>query len=109
MRKGIAIICFVAFISLQYGKLMSYWHCQLQASGNKHCDCEKILLPSHAEDTLPVMATLIQKEKVEENRPVENIIADHSFPLNSNDQRIQLRTSFLAEDHSHGIDRPPRV
>lgn len=109
MRSGIAIICIVAFAALQYGKLMSYWHCQLQASGKEPCDCAKILIPTHDDDQQPVMAAHIQKEKVEENRPEEKIVPVFTGFTKAICQQVIFHTTFIADGHSPAIDHPPRM
>lgn len=64
LRALTAIICFTAFFALQYGKLISYWHCRLiNISAAAPCDCVKQLLDTHKEDKHSA-ATL--KEKTEE-------------------------------------------
>jgi len=65
LRTLTAIICFTAFFALQYGKLVSYWHCRLvNISTTAPCDCVKQLLDTHQEDAKHSAATL--KEKTEE-------------------------------------------
>jgi hypothetical protein len=53
------------FFALQYGKLISYWHCRLVTiSSAAPCDCVKQLLNTHTDDAKHSTATL--KEKTEE-------------------------------------------
>lgn len=65
MLKLIAIVCLTAFFALQYGKLVSYWHCRIVNSmAAAPCDCVKQLLDVH-KDGVPHTATTL-KEKTEE-------------------------------------------
>lgn len=66
MRKIIAIGCLFIFISLQYGKIVSYWHCQMQAIASAvPCECEKILYHSGSIDA-HTMAMQLGKEKADD-------------------------------------------
>jgi len=65
LRTLTAIICLTAFFALQYGKLISYWHCRLiNISAAAPCDCVKQLLDTHKEDAKHAATTL--KEKTED-------------------------------------------
>ena len=45
MRKITSILLLGIFFLLQYGKIVSYWHCKIVAStaSNSHCDCEDVV------------------------------------------------------------------
>lgn len=74
MRSLTAVILLTAFFALQYGKLISYWHCKLATIGSAApCDCVKQLLDVHKDGTSHTAATL--KEKTEE------IVLFHEQPL----------------------------
>ena len=65
MRTLTAIICITAFFALQYGKLISYYHCRIiTLTATAPCDCVKQLLDVHKDGTTHTTATV--KEKTEE-------------------------------------------
>src|SRR3954471_13578597 len=65
MRSLTAIICLTAFFALQYGKLVSYWHCRIASIYSAtSCDCVQQLLDNH-KDSAHHSSTLL-KEKTEE-------------------------------------------
>jgi len=65
VRSLTAIICLTAFLALQYGKLVSYWHCKLASIyTSTSCDCVKQLLDLHKDGTQHPTSTI--KEKTEE-------------------------------------------
>ncbi len=65
MRSLTAIICLTAFFALQYGKLVSYWHCKFTSIyTSTGCDCVQHLLDTSKETAHHATATL--KEKTEE-------------------------------------------
>ena len=65
MRSLTAIICLTAFFALQYGKLVSYWHCRIASIyTSTPCDCVQQLLDNH-KDTTHHSSTIL-KEKTEE-------------------------------------------
>ena len=65
MRSLTAIICLTAFFALQYGKLVSYWHCRIASIYTATaCDCVQQLLDNH-KDTSHHASTIL-KEKTEE-------------------------------------------
>ena len=45
MRKISSILLFGIFFLLQYGKIVSYWHCKIISSSvtTTHCDCEDLI------------------------------------------------------------------
>jgi hypothetical protein len=65
VRSLTAIICLTAFFALQYGKLVSYWHCRIASIyTSTPCDCVQQLLDTHKDTTHHSSAIL--KEKTEE-------------------------------------------
>jgi len=65
VRTLTTIICFTAFFALQYGKLISYYHCRIiTLTSTAPCDCVKQLLDAHKDGTTHTTATV--KEKTEE-------------------------------------------
>ena len=67
MRSLTAILCLVAFFALQYGRLVSYWHCRINTiTSVTPCDCEKKLLDHHADGNTHTATALTAKEKTEE-------------------------------------------
>lgn len=65
MRSLTAIICLTAFFALQYGKLVSYWHCKFTSIyTSTGCDCVQHLLDTSKETAHHATTTL--KEKTEE-------------------------------------------
>jgi hypothetical protein len=65
VRSITAIICLTAFFALQYGKLVSYWHCKFASIyTSTHCDCVQQLLDNHKDGTPHAPSTI--KEKTEE-------------------------------------------
>jgi hypothetical protein len=65
VRSLTAIICLTAFFALQYGKLVSYWHCRIVSIyTSTTCDCVQQLLDNH-KDTTHHSSTILQ-EKTEE-------------------------------------------
>jgi hypothetical protein len=65
VRSLTAIICLTAFFALQYGNLVTYWHCRIVSIyTSTPCDCVQQLLDNH-KDT-PHHSSAILKEKTEE-------------------------------------------
>lgn len=59
------MICLTAFFALQYGKLVSYWHCRIASMYTATpCDCVQQLLDTH-KDTSHHASTLLN-EKTED-------------------------------------------
>jgi hypothetical protein len=106
MRKLIAIICLTAFIALQYGKIVSYWHCRL-AAATVHCDCEKKWLDHTDKDhPTPVM---IAKEKAEEVFLTHEVSLYQPAIITSNNKKQPLYCSLIPAGHTRSIFQPPRV
>jgi hypothetical protein len=57
----------VAFFALQYGKLVSYWHCRINTiTSVTPCDCEKKLLDHDPDGGSHTATAFTAKEKTEE-------------------------------------------
>jgi hypothetical protein len=108
MRKGIAIICLTVFIALQYGKLVSYWHCRYIVVNKAACDCEKLLTDHNKDGSPHATAAIPAKDKAEENYCCDETIAQQT-PLNTSIIHIPVYTSLIPDDHSSGIFQPPRL
>ena len=110
MSKGIAAICMLCFLALQYGKLASYWDCRLSAdSAAAICECEKTLLDSHNEGASDSSATAIAKEKTEESYLWELSVKNVSAQKPVNHTPSSLYHSMIPEDHTKNIFQPPRA
>lgn len=107
MRKFIAMICLITFVTLQYGKVISYWHCRIVAA-TAHCDCEQKMV-SHAEEDHPGAPLVIAKEKAEEvfvstelnHHQTETIITDHTAQ--------SLYQPMIPGDHTNPVFQPPQA
>lgn len=110
MSKGIAVICLLSFLALQYGKLASYWKCRLSAeSVAAICECEKTLLDTHKEGMSSSAATTIAKEKTEECYLWEISVKHLSAQTPVNHTPSSLYHSMIPEDHTQHIFQPPRA
>jgi hypothetical protein len=110
MSKGIAAICLLSFLVLQYGKLASYWECRLSAaSAAAICECEKTLLDSTREGMADSSATAIAKEKTEESYLWEISVKNVSAQKPVNHTPSSLYHSMIPEDHTRHIFQPPRA
>ena len=105
MRKLITIICLIAFIALQYGKVVSYWHCRLTAPPN--CDCQKTLTGHTGKDhdATPLM---IAKEKAEEVFLAHETFLHLPPVITINNCKQGLYRSLVPSDHTASIFQPPR-
>lgn len=110
MRKAIAILSLTVFLAMQYGKLVTYWHCKISAAiAQTICDCEKQLIDIHKEDKGRTDPVTIAKEKTEEHyffaetalKPVNEFVFLHTtFPTYS---------TAIPESYQPAIFQPPRV
>jgi len=68
MRKLTALICLIAFFALQYGKVVSYWHCRVvnTITTTASCDCEKNYADKESHNNSHDTAIHFAKEKTEE-------------------------------------------
>ena len=107
MRSLTAIICLTAFFALQYGKLVSYWHCRIASVyTSTPCDCLQQLLDTHKDTTHHSAAIL--KEKTEE------VVLFHEQLTNwlPTETAISYETAYITvipETHSPAIFQPPRI
>lgn len=100
------MICLTAFFALQYGKLVSYWHCRIASIYSAtSCDCVQQLLDQHKDSTHHSGTVL--KEKTEE------VVFFHE-PLTNWPPITQVVTYEMAyigiipEPQSPSIFQPPR-
>jgi hypothetical protein len=109
MRKLVTIVCLTAFIALQYGKLISYWHCRYMVTSKAVCDCEKIMAANHQQDGSPHAATAPTiKLPVEETLFFDEAVLQQSPEITSIVQ-IPVYNHLLPQDHTEGIFQPPRI
>lgn len=110
MRKAIAIVFLAVFFTMQYGKLVNYWHCKIVAVVKAaKCDCEKVLLVDAHASGIDHSATATLTVKTEEIywshepafgiKPVLTIIS-YNFPS---------YTSHLPETTGSSPFQPPRA
>lgn len=110
MRKCTAILFLSVFITLQYGRLVSYWHCQIISITNPSapCDCEKILSSFPSDASHPMTAN-VNKDKIEE---VNLFLESHNEKLlkevhqNINSPVIK---QLLQQLYTAAIFQPPRA
>src|SRR5882724_11703040 len=110
MRKCTAIVFLSAFLVLQYGRLISYWHCQIISITNSSapCDCEKILSALPSDGDHPISATL-NKDKIEEvNLFLETRNEKHVKEVRQNINSPVIKL-LVPSDHSSSIFQPPRA
>lgn len=105
MRKLIAIICLISFVALQYGKVVSYWHCRLAAPVN--CGCDKKLV-DHTDKDHPTPVT-IAKEKAEEVFLSHEAMLSNPPVIITTNSKQSLYRSLIPADHTAAIFQPPRV
>lgn len=105
MRKLLATICLIAFVALQYGKVVSYWHCRLTAPVN--CDCQKTLT-GHSEKDHPSIPVMIAKEKAEEVFLAHEVIIHPFTVISTNNCNQSLYQSLIPADHTASVFQPPR-
>lgn len=108
MRTLTAIICITAFFALQYGKLISYYHCRIVTiTSTAPCDCVKQLLDAHKDGTTHTTATV--KEKTEEitlfNEQAEQSWQPPITPLTYEITHIDV----IPQMYSGSVFQPPRV
>jgi membrane-bound acyltransferase YfiQ involved in biofilm formation len=107
MRKLIAVICLTAFVALQYGKVISYWHCRL-AAVTVTCDCEKTLLDHHSEKDHPT-PLMIAKEKAAEVFLVHEVAAFKPTLVPITTINRSVGQSLFPADPARTIFQPPRA
>lgn len=105
MRKLLTLLCLVTFAFLQYGKVISYWHCRVAAPND--CDCAK-QLTDHPDSGHTHTPLLIAKEKSEEVYLYHAIVQ----PVFSSTTVIETTATrylpIVPADHSAAIFQPPR-
>ena len=105
MRKLLALTCLFTFICLQYGKVISYWHCRVAAPVN--CDCAK-QLTDHSDSEHQHTPLLIAKEKSEEVFVYHDVVLPAFTALASAKVATSRYLPMLPADHSVSIFQPPR-
>ena len=110
MRKAIAIVCLVSFFALQYGKLVSYWHCKISAAVSAtRCDCEKTVADIHTEGTHQDNSTVIASQKYEETYLFHELaVLPPQLPV-VNNNNIPVYVAVIPQNHTRSIFQPPRV
>ena len=107
MRKLTAIICLLTFVALQYGKLISYWHCRLiTITSSTPCDCVQQLLDVHKDGIAHTTTTV--KEKTEEIVLFYEPVNNEQLPETHLTYRAAY-TNVIPETHRGSIFRPPQV
>ena len=109
MRKAIAILSLTVFLAMQYGKLVTYWHCKISAAiAQTICDCQKLLIDVHKEDKGQTDPVTIAKEKSEEHYYYAETL------LKPGSRFTLLNTSFprykavMPEGYRFDVFQPPR-
>src|SRR5689334_7657459 len=110
MRKCTAILFLSVLLALQYGRLVSYWHCQIISITNPSapCDCEKILSALPVDHSHPMTANL-NKDKIEEvnlflESPKDKMLEETRQHINS-----PVIKQLIPQENSAAIFQPPRA
>jgi hypothetical protein len=108
VRSLTAIICLTAFFALQYGKLISYWHCRyVSIYSATPCDCVQQLLDVHKNGTPHTTTTL--KEKTEEIALFHELVKSWQ-PLAAT--RVIYEMAYIhiiPETYKAAVFQPPRI
>jgi hypothetical protein len=107
MRKLITILCLTAFVALQYGKIVSYWHCKLIAPPN--CDCQKTLVAGHTDKDHPHIPITTAKEKAEEVYLTHEHIIQLPVIITTDNNKQGYYNPQVPTGHSASIFQPPRA
>ena len=110
MRKCTAILFLSVFLTLQYGRLVSYWHCQIISIANPStpCDCEKILSTLPVDTNHPMTANL-GKDKIEEvNLFLESHNEKHLAVIRQNINSSLIK-QLSTQSYTAAIFQPPRA
>src|SRR5215831_6028948 len=110
MRKATAILLLSVFFSMQYGKVISYWHCRIinTVDPSTPCDCEKILSSLPADSPIQSSSATVSKEKNEEvNLFAEKVTLKVSVPATTI-IHVSRNASLIPLNHSEAIFQPPR-
>jgi len=108
MRRLTAILCFICFFAIQYGRIMSYWECRLKAASTAaKCECEKIIKIAADKGHISVTGPI---------KTITEEVYDHAIcHLPGHTAVARTTTSFpltvspLHEADANGIFQPPRV
>jgi len=107
VRSLTAIICLTAFLALQYGKLVSYWHCKLASIYTAtSCDCVKQLLDLHKDGTHHTASTI--KEKTEDIVFFHELVQSWQSPIISHTYEMAY-LQVIPETVTAAIFQPPRI
>lgn len=107
MRSLTAIICLTAFFALQYGKLVSYWHCKFASIyTSTRCDCVQQLLDTSKETAHHATATL--KEKTEEIVFFHELIQSWQSPATPVIYEMAY-IDEIPETYKAAVFQPPRI
>jgi hypothetical protein len=106
VRSLTAIICLTAFFALQYGKLISYWHCKFASIyTSTRCDCVQPLLDLHKDTTHHATGTL--KEKTEEIVFFHELVQSWQSPVIITTHEMAY-SAVLPEINRAAVFQPPR-
>jgi hypothetical protein len=92
---------------LQYGKVISYWHCRL-AAATASCGCELQLLDHHSEKDHPT-PVMIAKEKTQEAFLAHEAVSYKPALQITTIINRSINPSLIPADHTTTIFQPPRV
>ena len=108
MRSLTAIICLTAFFALQYGKLISYWHCRyVSIYSATPCDCVQQLLDVHKNGTPHTTTTL--KEKTEEIVLFHELVKSWQPPAATRVIYEMAYIDIIPETYKAAVFQPPRL
>src|SRR5689334_15603654 len=110
MRKCTAILFLSVFITLQYGRLVSYWHCQIISITNPSapCDCEKILSSFSSDPSHPMTAN-VNKDKMEEVNLFLESHNEKQLKRSHPNINTPVIKQLIPRIYTAAIFQPPRV
>jgi hypothetical protein len=107
VRSFTAIICLTAFFALQYGKLVSYWHCKFASIyTSTRCDCVQQLLDNHKDGTPHSPSTI--KEKTEDTVLFHELVQSWQSPVILITHEMTY-LEIIPETSPAAIFQPPRL
>ena len=110
MRKWIALFSLTVFLALQYGKLVSYWHCKVSAAITQAiCDCEKLLIDIHKDDNNHATPVAIAKEKAEESYLFYEQAFHHPPIVEISIDKLPTYNALLPDGFHPPVFQPPRI
>ncbi len=112
MRKLVALICFTAFFALQYGKLISYWHCRIESADSNStlpCDCEKIFADARTIHDNHSPAPSVSKDKSEEIFLIHKMSDVNKVTITIPGNIFPEYTSLMPEGYKNAVFLPPRL